>query len=680
MLIAAALQAQQPDRSHAPLPDPAPAVNIGTPDSFTLANGLKVFVVENHKLPTVTASLVLKLDPVLEKDKVGYVSMAGSLMRRGTTTRSKAELDEAIDFLGGQVRTGSRSASCSGLQKNFEQIFALMADVVLHPSFPAGELEKIRRQTLSGLASAKDDPESMLSNVAAVVTYGADHPYGEVETEATVKKITVPDIRGYYETYWKPNVAYMALVGDITRDSAEALVRRYFSSWKRGSVPRHTYPLPQKPGKALIALVDRPASVQTNIEIINPVMLKPGEAVNFPAALMNAVLGGGSSGWLFQDLREKYGYTYGAYSSLSVDPVIGAFSASGDVRTAVTDSSLARFMYELNRIRDKTVSPALLDSVKNTVSGNFALSLESPARIAQFAIDVAMYDMPADYYRDYLKSIAAVTPAAVQAAARRFVTPDRIHLVMVGNASEFAGKLAAFGPVQYYDGEGNKVAPPLKKQAPAGMTASAVIKKYLEAVGGEEKLSGIKDVHIMSGAEVMGQTLKMEQKYLLPDHFFMNMSMAGHSVSQTIVNGDSAGMWQMGQPLPVDDKTKAGLKARAQPFPELTYGNGKYDLRLKGIETVDGKAVYALEITDPSGEKHSAYYDTSTGLKLRETSPPRKTPQGEMVQTADLRDYREVEGIKIPYETIVDAGGQKIDIRVQEVKFNSGLQPGDFNP
>src|SRR5690242_19695964 len=165
LLVATAATAQV-DRSHAPEPAPAPAVNIGTPYSFTLGNGLKVFVVENHKMPTVTASLILKRDPVLEQDKAGYVSMAGEILRRGTTTRTKEQLDEAIDFLGGSVYTGSRSAGCFALSKHFDEIFALMADVVLHPSFPAAELEKIRRQTLSSLAADKDDPNSILNNVA----------------------------------------------------------------------------------------------------------------------------------------------------------------------------------------------------------------------------------------------------------------------------------------------------------------------------------------------------------------------------------------------------------------------------------------------------------------------------------------------------------------------------------
>lgn len=467
----------QVDRSEAPGPGPAPVINIGSPATFTTANGIRVFVVENHAVPQVTVSLILDRDPILEKDKVGYINMEGQLMRRGTTTMSKAQLDEAIDFLGGYVRTGSASASASSLTQNFEQLFALYSEVILRPSFPDSELAKIKKQTLSGLEAGKDDPESIMSNVTAVVNFGKDFPYGEVETDTTVNNITLDDIKAYYHTYWKPNIGYMAFVGDITADRAKALVNKYLGSWQKGEVPKMEYPIPQKPEKTAVIVVNRPAAVQTNIEFTAPVVLKPGASENFPVNVMNEILGGGSSGWLFQDLREKYGYTYGAYSSIGNDPLVSSFSASAAVRTAVTDSALMRFTYELNRIRDERVDQAKLDSVKNQISGNFALSLENPSRIAQFAINIARYNMPADYYKNYLKSIAAVTAEDVQKAALEYVVPDRSNIVLVGNAKEFADKLEPFGTVRYVNIYGDPAEAPVSKSIPAGVTAENVTKK-----------------------------------------------------------------------------------------------------------------------------------------------------------------------------------------------------------
>ena len=198
LLIPAALLAQvKIDRSKAPAPGPAPVIKVGQPATFTLANGLKVFVVQNTKLPRVSVTLTLDHDPVLEGNKAGMTAMAGSLMGRGTTTMKKAQLDEAIDFLGASISTDASSASVSSLTTNFSKAMALLSDVVLHPAFPASELEKIRKQTLSGLQTQKDDPNAITQKVISNLMYGKDHPYGDVETEETVKKITVDDIKKY---------------------------------------------------------------------------------------------------------------------------------------------------------------------------------------------------------------------------------------------------------------------------------------------------------------------------------------------------------------------------------------------------------------------------------------------------------------------------------------------------
>lgn len=680
LFLCAGLWAQaQVNRSEAPQPGPAPAINIGSPATFTMPNGLKVFVVENHTVPKVTVSLILDRDPILEKDKVGYVSMEGQLMRRGTSTMSKAQLDEAIDYLGGYISTSSTGASGSALTHNFEKLFTLYSDIILHPSFPDSELAKIRKQTLSGLEADKDDPDAIASNVTSVVNFGKNFPYGEVETDTTVNNITIDDIKNYYNTYWKPNIGYMAFVGDITAARAKELVEKYLGSWKKGDVPKEQYAIPQKPEKTEVFVVNRPAAVQTNIEITSPVVLKPGVPDNFPVNVMNQILGGGSSGWLFQDLREKHGYTYGAYSRIGSDPLVSSFSASAAVRTPVTDSALMRFMYELKRIRDDQVDQAKLDSVKNQISGNFALSLENPSRIAQFAINIARYDMPADYYKNYLKSIAAVTAADVQKAAQEYVTPEKANIVLVGEAKAFADQLGQFGPVKYVDIYGNPTEAPATKTVPADVTAESVINNYLKAVGGKEKLEAVKDLSLKASASMMGQDINIEQKFLLPAHYVMTINVPAQNmtVMKILVNGDSVSMASMGRPIPMTDDRKAEIKEDAIPFPELDLLDGKHQLKLDGIEQVNGADAYAVEVTDAGGKKATYYFDTKTGYEVRKVVSM-KTPQGETNSITDMSDYKEVDGIKFPFTIATQNGPQKIDMKVSEIKVNSGLADGDF--
>ncbi|MGH2644121.1 MAG: M16 family metallopeptidase, partial [Chitinophagaceae bacterium] len=256
-------------------------------------NGIKVFVVSNHTIPKVTASLILKLDPVQEGNKAGYVSMAGEMMRRGTTSKSKAELDEEIDFLGGSVGTSSDGASVSGLTDNFDRLFSIFSDIILYPAFSDEELTKVKKQSMSALKAAKDNPGAISRNVTGVVNYGKTFPYGEVEAEATVNNISAEALKNYHAEYWKPNVAFLAFVGDITEAHAKELAARYLNGWKEGNVPTHTYAVPQKPGKTLVTIVDRPSAVQTNIDITAPIVLTPADMNNFPVSVMNQILRGG---------------------------------------------------------------------------------------------------------------------------------------------------------------------------------------------------------------------------------------------------------------------------------------------------------------------------------------------------------------------------------------------------
>ncbi|HCM77738.1 MAG TPA: peptidase M16, partial [Cytophagales bacterium] len=214
----------QVDRSKAPSPAPAREIKIGVYQSFMLKNGLQVFVVENHKLPRLQFSIQLKHDPIFEGNKAGYVSIAGNLIGTGTTTRTKAQLDEEVDFIGASLSTGAYSLYASSLSKHTDKLLELMTDVLYNPSFEQSELDKLKTQTISGITAGKDDPNTIASNVRGVLVYGKDHPYGEIATEESVKSISVEDCQQYFKTYFKPNNAYLVMVGDITLKRAKKIL------------------------------------------------------------------------------------------------------------------------------------------------------------------------------------------------------------------------------------------------------------------------------------------------------------------------------------------------------------------------------------------------------------------------------------------------------------------------
>jgi zinc protease len=662
------------DRSAAPKPLPAPVIKVGEPASFVLPNGLKVFVVRNTKLPRVAATLTIDRDAILEGDKAGLTSLTGELFRRGTQSMNKAKLDEEIDYLGGTVNTSSSSISGAALSTKFPALFALMADIALRPSFPADELEKIRKQMLSGLAQNRETPAAIASNVVNRLVYGKDHPYGDVETEETVNKVQVADIRNYYNTYWKPNIAYLIFVGDITVETAKALTSKYFAGWQKGEVPKPAYAVPALPAKTYIAIVDRPSSVQSVINIVAPNSLKPGASDDIPASVMNNILGNGSSGRLFKNLREKYGFTYGAYSQLRSDKMVGNFTASASVRNEKTDSAIAQFLLEFNRMRSEPVATEDLTGTINEMNGSFARSLESPATIAGFALNIARYNLPKDYYQRYLQQLAAVKEPLVKAMAEKYLPVNNLHIVIVGNAKQIAKDLSKYGEIRYFDVYGNPKAAPEEKKISADVSPDAILKKAIEAQGGETAMAAVTDVVMKGTASVMGQSLDFSQQYVLPGAFLQTISMGGMALSKQLANNGKYTVSQQGMEQPLKDEDKEELEEAASLFPErFMLKKGGYSFTVKGIESVEGKDAYNLEIKSPKGRVFNYFYDLSSGLRVKEAKSV-ETPQGKVTTAVVITGYNKINGVMLPKTMIYDAGPVKLNISIADTKVNTGLK------
>ena len=679
LLFAATLAtAQEVDRTAPPKPGPAPVIKIGDPEAFTLPNGLKVYVVTNRKLPQVSATLTIDRDPILEGSKAGVVNLAGQLMRSGTTKMNKVQLDEAIDFLGGSISSGSTFVAGNSLTPNFTKLFALMADVALRPAMNATELEKIRVQTLSGLKQQLENPDAISANVSSMLLYGKNHPYGEIETEASVKSIGVADVKKYYATYWKPNIAYLVFVGDITLAQAKTLATQYFGAWAKGNVPASQHPVVLPPAKTYIAIVDRPSSVQSVINISTPVNLKPGAEDAIAASLTNTILGGGFSSRLNQNLREKNAFTYGANSSLQNDKLIGKFEAGASVRTEKTDSAVGQFMYELNRIGNSAPADSEVTSLKNYMSGGFARRLENPATIASYALNVARFNLPKDYYRNYLTTLYGTSPQQVQSVGNKYISSQPMLVTIVGNAKAM-GDLSKYGEVKYFDALGNPVAAPVVKKVDGGLTSEAILKKAATAVGSDEAVAAVKDISLAGNVEVMGQKVDYAQKHILPGSYSAKLLMNGMAVMSESKKAEQFEKTMQGQNADIDGAAKDEMSAKASFFEErYMLATPGYKFSLNGIEAIDGKDAYVVAITSPGGKSSTSYYDVATGLKVQDVSQADGGPMGKLTQTTRYLEYKTVEGIMVPVKISVDLGVFKQAITINDVKLNQGLKATDL--
>ncbi len=667
------------DRSMAPAPAAAPAIQIPDYQTFTLENGLQVIVVENHKLPSVSYQLSTDWDIVVEGDKAGAADMAGDLLRKGTTSKSKAEIDEAIDFIGASFSTSSSGMFGRSLTKHSDELLGIMSDVLLNPTFPQDELDKAKTQTLSGLASAKTEPGSMMANVRGVVNYGAEHPYGEVVTEKTVENITRDDLVNFYESYWKPNESFLVIVGDITLAEAKEKANTYFSAWEKGNVPSPSYKKHSNPDGNTVVFVPLKDAVQSTISVTYPVDLQPGADDALAARVMNTILGGGVfSGRLMQNLREDKGYTYGSRSSLSSDRIVGTFSAGASVRNEVTDSSVTEILYELNRMITEPVTDSILTFIKNSMSGSFARSLEQPRTIARFALNTFRYDLPKDYYNTYLQRLEALTPADVTAAAQKYIKPENANIIVVGNKDE-AEKLAKFSAkgevimLDQYGKEWKDLAP-----APDGATAQSVIEDYADAIGGEEAINKLNTLRQTGSMNMMGMDIPIDTKLEVGKKFSMQMGAAPQIFYSVVYNDGKASAAQMGAPMPIDDATLKSFSEQSYPFPELMYAEMGYTMTLDGIGDLDGESVYILTVTDADGNAATEYYAVESGLKLKEEQTQEVPGMGEMTSTTVYKEYMEVDGVKFASKMSQVEGPQTMEITVSNIEVNPKFKSSDF--
>lgn len=669
-------------RAAAPLAGPAPKIQIGKAETFKLENGLTVIVMENHKLPKVSFQVFVDYDPILEKDASGYVDMMGDMLSKGTAKRSKSQIDEEIDFLGAYMSSSANGVSGGCLSKHSDKLLEIMSDVLLNPTFPQEEWDKVKRRVESGLAQEKNDANAIAGKVASILRYGKDHPYGEQMTEATLAKINVEQFKSHYAKYIKPNIAYFVVVGDITKAQAEKYARQYFGSWSKGEVSKHTYPTPAQPEKAQVDFVHKPGAVQSVINITYPVELRPGTPDVIRSRVMNAILGGYFNSRVNANLREGHGWTYGARTSLNADKLIGSFTASASVRNAVSDSSIIEFLKEMNRMRTELVPVSELQVVKNVITGQFSQSLEEPGTVANFALTTARYGLPADYYEKYLEVLQSVTPQEVLTMAQKYIKPGQAHILVVGNKDDVADRLKQFSPegkINFFDAQGN----PVKMnnaEIPAGMTAEKVIEDYINAIGGAAKIGMLKDVQTTASMQVSVQSLNVVTWQKGGNKVAMEMGMNGQIFSKRVYDGTTASESGMGNVRTLEGEELADLKEQAAFCKEANYAKGGYKLELKGVEEVNGSNAYVVEVVRPDGKKTTEYYDMKSSLKLREVSATTGQDGSPATMTIDFADYKESNGVKFP-NTMDINGLMPIPIKstVSEIKVNTGIDDKVFN-
>ncbi|WP_433627933.1 M16 family metallopeptidase [Chryseobacterium cucumeris] len=663
------VSAQKIDLNAMPKPGPTPAINIAKPKTFQLSNGLTVMVVENNKLPRVSASLSMDRPPYNEGAVTGVSEIMAEQFENGTTNISKDDFNKKVDYLGANLNFSSGGASANSLSKYFPEVLGLMADAIINPKFSAEEIQSSKERAIEGLKSEEKNASSIAERVSNALMYGKNTSRGEFETVESINKIQLADVQNVYKKYYAPDNAYLVIVGDVKFDQVKPLIEKAFNGWKKANTPIAQLEPASNVAKTEINVVDVPSAVQSVVSLNNLNTLKMKDANYFPATIANYILGGGGEARLFMNLREKNGFTYGAYSSMVASKYSPQFSASASVRNEVTDKAVKEFMNELNAI--STVKPEELANAKAKLKGSFIMSLEQPATIARFALNQKVQDLPADFYTNYLKSIDKVTAADVSNAVKATILPNQSRIFIAGKASDISKGLEKLGyPVKYFDKEANPVAKPTVQKVDASVTVASVVDKYINAIGGKANLAKITSYTTNASMSMQGQNIDFKIVKAQGGKELTTVTAMGQVVQKQVFDGKTGYSMQMGQRVDITPEEIAEKQKNPELFEELGFAKSA-DYKLGGIEKIGGEDSYAIK-----GGDTTYYYSVATGLKTGETKKVKAKGQ-EMTIPTTFSNYKDVNGVKMPYTISVSQMGMDMTMTVKSYEINKATD-ADF--
>jgi zinc protease len=447
----------QVDRSSPPPLGPPPEVRLPQIQKRALSNGLPVWLVEQHEVPIVQVDLIVKSGSATDPTgRYGLASFTAAMLDEGAGTRDSLGIADAIDYLGAELSTSS-AIDASAVRLNvpvarLADALSIMADVALRPTFPAGEIERLRQERLTALQQGRDNPAEISRAAFPLVVFGPTHRYGTggAGTLATVRGFSADDLHAFHATHYQPSNAGLLIVGDVRAADVLPLLEKAFGAWPTttpAAKPSVSEPAPLRGRRVVI--VDKPGAPQSQIRI-GGVGVARSTPDYHAVQVLNTILGGSFTSRLNQNLREQHGYAYGAGSGFDMRQVSGLFVASAGVQSDKTAESVREFFRELTGILEPVPEDEIAKA-KNYLALSYPLEFETSRAIAAQLAQAFVYDLPEDFFSGYVQRIQAITAADVQRVAKRYIQPDRFAIVIVGDRKTIEAPVRALklGPVSF---------------------------------------------------------------------------------------------------------------------------------------------------------------------------------------------------------------------------------------
>lgn len=697
--LAMPLAAQQPWPSERP-PRPLAARDVDFPayQVRTLANGMRVVVVSHHEQPAISLRLLIEAgaahDPV---EKPGVAAMTAGLLDQGTTTMKAQEIASAIESVGGGIGVGAGNdltfVNAIALENDFDLVMSLVSDIVRNATFAQEELDRVRPQLLSSMQVSYDDADYLADVVFDRLVYGF-HPYGKPSagTPQSAAAITRDDLVTFHRTHYVPSNAILAIVGDITAEEAFAGAEKVFGAWTPAASPAQAFTEAPQPTKRVV-VVDKPGSVQTEIRVGHL-----GVSRNHPdymaLNLAIRILGGEGANRLYGVLRSDRGLTYSASADMEALKDTGAFVAETDTRTEATGESLRLIVDEFWRLQREQVGSRELQSAQDYMAGSFPLTIETPAAIAMQVLNQLFYGLDLAELESFRERVYAVTPDDIQRVARDYLRPDRLSIVLVGDADQFEAQLKSVGfaeferiPATSLDlGAANLTIGSARlnyrdtdtRRAPRVQTpvagARTLVARAIERKGGLDRLRAVRTLAVESEMVIEGgSTVVKSTAYIAyPDKYRVDAATAGAEVSQVYASGR---MWLI---------TPTGIREAPDFLREEAAASVSRELIGLLLRAWDGRArasvadagmsgLSALTFTQQGRPDVTVFFDPETADVVR-LEYERQGPDGPVREIEELTDYREVDGLRFAFRSsTTTTGGNKVERRVLDIRVNPAL-------
>tara|TARA_B100000902_G_C27317679_1_gene922374 strand:- start:843 stop:2987 length:2145 start_codon:yes stop_codon:yes gene_type:complete len=687
------MSSAQIDRS---LPDagPAPEIKFRSPITKKLNNNLTLMIVVDNKLPKASATLIIDNPPILSKDKSGIRSLLSSSLGKGNKYQSKDEFIEEKDFMGSSINYNSSGGSLSSLSRYFERTLTMFAQGAFYPEFNEEEFDKEKTKLIESLKVNEKNASTIARRVEDIIAFGTNHPRSEYTTQESVSKIELNDVSNFYKTYFKPNNAYLVIIGDVDVDRTIQFTEDLFGGWENsksldnlfGKNSVNSFDEPEISDKITIHVVDVPNSANVEVTFQNVISRTLKDDSYFSANIANRVLGARPESRLESVIREDKGFAYYARSILpSSSETKTKFQARTTVRDEVVDSAVVEIYNQLKKMSNIPITDEELENAKSGYFGSFAMSMENPVTIANQALNIRTENLPENFYSTFLENINKVSKEEIINSSKEFVLADNSQIIITGKVGNIINNIENIYikgnkiPVFYHDEYGNITDKP-DYSVDSSITAESIINRYINSIGGKDSLEDVQSIELNGSADLnmQGQSFILEFYSLKnnQNQSLSTVSAGGMQVQKSVFNRDQGYNVVNGQKVILSEDELEKALTDSELFSELSYD---YEIvELVGSSTIDDQKVYEIKISDNTTE----YYSIETGLKVKEVETQLIDGNQIIIETT-IKEYQEVNGVLIPSEinqvtpALPIPGG--ITIKFNTIELNVESTDSDFN-